>query len=254
MAAPKFGYLSVRLTSISMVSPQEGWAVGTGAVIDNFGGGSEVPIFVHYTGGHWVEVNPATLTVSGYPNILAMTSASDGWALGTGTAAHFQNGTWLEDIAFETNADWSTVQFTGISLASPMEEWAVGRAGNPMAGVIAHFCAGKWSRAGAANFVVAGERFDTVPSGVAMVSPTEGWMVGREFGPDGGPFILHYLQRRWTPVSGSFLVQNCSLDAVSMDSADDGWAIGACPVSGSGYLAQTLLVHYHDGGWSLYQG
>ncbi len=69
--------------------------------------------------------------------------------------------------------------------------------------------------------------------GLDMVSPTEGWAVG-----DKG-VILHYNGGRWQQ-AGSRVQDGSYLNSISMDSTDDGWAVG-----------DGIMLHYTSGSWHM---
>src|SRR5262249_37069516 len=98
------------LADISMVSANEGWAVGR-----QEGGG----IIVHYQGGQW---SPVQITGGAEPlSSLDMLSASEGWSVGKqGTILRYSDGRWSQDPS-PTSSDLSS-----ISMVSPTEGWAVG--------------------------------------------------------------------------------------------------------------------------------
>ncbi len=83
----------MHVTGLSMDAPDDGWAVGsvangTGAVV-----GSK-PLYLHYTGGHWTQVNGPD--VGGDDGLTVfMDSSNDGWAVeDDGAILHYQQGDW----------------------------------------------------------------------------------------------------------------------------------------------------------------
>jgi photosystem II stability/assembly factor-like uncharacterized protein len=81
----------MNITSISLDSSSDGWAVGA-LTTPTSGVAGTNNLYLHYTGGQWTQMNgPAgdgQLTVF-------MLSASDGWAVGDNAAIlHYQNGAW----------------------------------------------------------------------------------------------------------------------------------------------------------------
>jgi hypothetical protein len=255
MRAEPYIYYRGYLSSVSLASATEGWAVGKGEKSRTLGGVSQpVPIFAHYSGGRWSVMDPATLGTTHVPQVVAMISASEGWALGSVLVAHYQQGTWHIDPAYTTNADWQNVQFSSLRMVSATEGWAVGdrdNGGNAYSGVIAHYCGGKWTLAGPANLARADALADTNLTSVTMVSPTEGWLTGVHLkGSLLGGFVLHYLNGRWQAVNLP-LVTGCVPQAISMASAADGWVVGNCYITAKGML-ETFLLHYSNGAWSFY--
>jgi photosystem II stability/assembly factor-like uncharacterized protein len=98
------------LAGVSMVSANQGWAVGS-----QEGTG----IMVHYQGGQWspVQIPGGTEPLSS----VDMLSASEGWAVGErGTILHYSFGLWGQEPNL-TSSDLSSV-----SMVSADEGWAVG--------------------------------------------------------------------------------------------------------------------------------
>jgi hypothetical protein len=82
-------------------------------------------------------------------------------------------------------------------------------------------------------------------SDMALTSPTSGWAVGsimNDRGVASQGLIMRFNQCRWAPISLD--LSGIDLGAISMDSATDGWAIGAHTDRNS-----PVLLHYSDGIW-----
>jgi photosystem II stability/assembly factor-like uncharacterized protein len=97
------------LLDVSMVSRDEGWAVG--------GGGS---IF-HYSGGAWmIAPSPTTAQLRS----IAMISATDGWAVGeNGTILHYTGGVW-STVASPTDSFLYSVAMVSAMMAGPLAKLA----------------------------------------------------------------------------------------------------------------------------------
>ncbi|HEY7355111.1 MAG TPA: hypothetical protein VH590_01560, partial [Ktedonobacterales bacterium] len=232
-----------RLMSLSMASAKEGWAVG------------DLGITLHYTGGRWVEENQISV-----PNLYAvsMVSAKDGWAGGLGFGAraalfHYQSGVW-EDATFQMDQSTTQAHHVGsISMVSATQGWAVA------GGNIWQYCQGKWlpQATGPGNYSY-GPAIT-----VSMVSATEGWAFSSE--------LWHYNAGQWagvkiprpvlgTPKPGfSFPFTGSGLQALSMISPTEGWAIGNeltdLGTTSQGVLEQQgagyFILHYQNGAWTL---
>ena len=90
--------------------------------------------------------------------------------------------------------------------------------------------------------------------GIAMISPTEGWIVGgyQAGGAAYGPLLLlHYVNGSLIRVNVAGLqdpgANNTTLQQVVMLSADEGWATGI--YIGSEGCNDTLILHYTGGQW-----
>ncbi len=258
-------HFDMTLSSISMVSATEGWAVGSTllpayyhTIVDGFTFG----ILLHYTGGKWVQVdNTAILSeqaqIFGFSSVF-MRSADDGWMIGSGSVPnqpgqpllvlHYDGHAWTQardplfaslDLQQVTEAPDGEVWITGIDTSKP------GFDGDDAAAII-HYDGSRWTRE---QDTLANDRL----MGLAMVSASEGWAVG--YTPNGtgphpaGPqmgLIAHYQNGAWTtqrtvagPASDTFF----SLSAVAMVSASEGWAVGN----------EGTILHYQHGSWSQVQ-
>lgn len=170
---------------------------------------------------------------------VAMVSASDGWAFGGSQkrgclVLHYTGASWSQDKAS------ACAPATSISMVSADDGWAVAYR------TILRYSQGKW-------------RIDTIyppdqdPSlnRIAMVSTSEGWIVGTANTPAGIPnaFILHYAHGHWAPVRALGLnsAQASSLRGIAMVSASEGWAVGS--IFGPDG-ENTLVLHYLNGRWT----
>ena len=121
-------FMNAGLSSISMVSASEGWAVGN--AIGN------QPVMLHYTDGHWRDAKQS-LQLSATSAPLAtvfqvrMASATAGWALAQGTGA--DQSTWiLQYLRVGAAFRWvpvvtmSGARFNALSVVSDHEVWMIG--------------------------------------------------------------------------------------------------------------------------------
>ncbi len=270
--------VSTALGSVSMLSPEEGWAMGQDilhyhngvwslvsgpqhgfifSVEDSslsggwaVGGGGTV---LQYTAGQWQAMSAPKIDL----NSVAMIASNVGWAVGSGGCSgnllHYQDGTWsvVENPAPQETL-WS------IAMASPDEGWAVGNTHSDT-GLILHYSQGQWTE---------------VPSptkefllGVTLISPAEGWAVGSHGA------ILHYLNGVWSVYTTAIPLESTQppaagvdltpygLSSISMVSPDEGWAVGntspyymidasGTPISGNTAGVQPIILHYLHGRWT----
>ncbi|MGZ3637040.1 MAG: WD40/YVTN/BNR-like repeat-containing protein [Ktedonobacterales bacterium] len=214
------------LNAITMVSSDEGWAVGAA------GDGQNIPhaLILHYLHGRWTRTHVSEDVSHVTLRAISMLARDDGWIVGsdydageTGVALHYSGGEWKRvDVGVPG-------PLYGISALSPDDVWAVG-ASNPGTGpgFILHYSHGAWQ---------------TVPSptpnilhAVTMRSPAEGWIGGD------GAAILHYDGVRWTQVSPT--IHGVGLLSVSVMGAE-GWATGWAG-------GTSVLLRYHNGVWTPY--
>lgn len=112
------------LTSISMVSITEGWAVGFCGNVYHWSGGGWVNAF-HFSGVDFYSV--------------FMTSATDGWAVGSAAQiAHYTGGIWTCCVTPGGVVGAPTLR--SVTFVSSSEGWAVGDSAT-----IVHYSGGLWS-------------------------------------------------------------------------------------------------------------
>lgn len=177
------------LSDISMVTPSDGWAVGSD--------------ILHWDGHRWSHVaNP----VSDLLTSVDMVSATDGWAVGVnGTILHWDGIAWTP----WPSPTW--MNLLDITMLSATDGWAVGgwRGANEDANIILHWDGVVWSR-------VHSSAHPSLNS-IAMVSSNDGWAVG------GVGTVYHWNGNTWTKINFPDLT---TLWSVSMVSPHDGWAVG----------------------------
>ncbi|MDI6791872.1 MAG: DUF3160 domain-containing protein [bacterium] len=186
------------LYSVTMTGPTDGWAVGDGSTI------------FHWDGVSWSEVS---LPTSNSLRSVTMTGPTDGWAVGwNGTILHWDGASWSE-VSSPTSND-----LLSVTMASPTDGWAVGGRGT-----ILHWDGASWSE-------VSSPTSDWLKS-VTMTGPTDGWAVGY------GDAILHWDGASWRKVG---LPTSDWLESVTMTGPTDGWAVG----SGG------IILHWDGASWS----
>ncbi len=240
--------------SIAMVSPNEGWIVGTNG--DSYHPG---PLILHYLNGRLFQAN-VVAPPAGWPTALSlhhvvMSSVTDGWAVGpdeglcpSSLLLHYFGGQWkLESTLAGTTLG-------GISMLSPTDGWAVGTQEACGQGtytpVLFHYNGKNWTPVQLpADVIQLGQ--------VVMTSATDGWAIGEKqaSGSAGNPnLLLHYDGQAWSEVDSTGLAQSgpvypLYLTDIAMISATDGWLVGTIP-GPNGVSAGALLFHYDGKQWS----
>ncbi len=250
-----FSCSGIALNSISMVSAQEGWAVGNTvppANVTDIGGQG---ILLHYIGGKWVLVN----IQAQYLRSLFMRSASDGWMIGVGLG--FDGGGPSEVWHYDGNA-WAPVSNPVLSSIAPFAvtggangdiwisgiDYSVsvgdGFDGNAPAALL-HYDGTRWSKVD--PHIANGRLYS-----FAFTSPDEGWAVGTLPNTNQHPaaesdgLIVWYHNGAWqeqTHFQGPFGQAYYSLTGVAMISSDEGWAVGN----------EGVIMHYANGAWTMAQ-
>jgi hypothetical protein len=219
---------SVSLLGISMLSVEEGWAVGfIMPILNSSSSTTTLPdgIILHYSSGQWrVQQQLHHVTLSG----IAMLSENDGWIAGRTEALTPSNRALTPSNSRQAES------------VSPL---------------LLHYSDGQWVQASQPLAGTDGELGEVV-----MLSPTDGWINAN------GQYMLQYNGTLWSMVSlpkaptshGYFLT------GLSMLSSHEGWAAGSLfsdadqgiPSAARTYqpTITPILLHYLDGDWSIFGG
>ncbi len=237
---------TTRITSIAMLSAQEGWAVGFDQ--SNPADFNPPGVIAHFTQGHWcVWAQPGGSTLPSLAGI-SMVSPTLGWAVGnTGSAGRIGaiyafDGTKWKPQHIPTSCTLDTIQ-----MLSATDGWAGGD------GCIMRFASGQWQLAFRVAYRV---------TSISMVSAIEGWAAaasGTSGDNPGSPVMVHIIGGQAAPVTfapppnlsaGSYQV-NYSMVSVFMLSATDGWATGSAQIliPGADTGAYDVLLHLINGVW-----
>jgi hypothetical protein len=275
-----------QLTSISMDSPTDGWAVG----VNRYDQTQDQMLLLHYDGQTWQQISSNTILGKMFqPQQIQMLSPTDGWLVGTpfpyysdppqnmqGSGIwHFDGQTWQEqpmpDGLSEANQP-GDLQVSSISMISAAEGWAtvtwnhevislsptptVTPADLSPEGIILHYAAGRWT----VQQTISHARLFSA----SVLSASEGWIGGQKAtdtltadpnAPSGvinetnAPLLLHYTQGRWVDATSSVSINAGSVfsfNSIAMLSASDGW-MGFLPKNSQNF-APTLL-HYNGARW-----
>jgi photosystem II stability/assembly factor-like uncharacterized protein len=265
--------LKLPLFSVSLDSPQDGWAVGWAGT------------FVHYDGHAW-STRPGPSNFKQNLLGIAMLASRDGWAVGnSGSILHYNGKQWMQ-VTSPT-----TVDLRSIALLSPEEGWAVGDSG-----VILHYHNGAWN-------VVSPSPTSSTLNGVSFLPNGEGWAVGRQGtilhyrdgtwasvhpasyyrSPSsnqsldfsdvtmntirygwiaGGQYLLTYSSEVWIERANTIDLSNqlypdlmlseLNLSAITVSSVGDGWAVGSMQsYSSKNYSSVGVIFRYQAGTWEL---
>lgn len=234
------GSACASVMSISMVSADDGWALAT--AYDD----SQTQEILHYTHGSWQVQTTFPVPTSATPQSdwpqqwyllrsIAMTSPTDGWAVGQLQSAspniangyalilHYANGHWTPAPVWGIAPSQGEL-LTGISMVSANEGWAVGYdydepglSSYQSYMLVLHYLNGRWTRV-AWTHTGALSGVDALPDG-------DVWAVGTvDMGQTSAVLHLHdgAFVGLLEPVPGS-------LNAVQLFSTPagvDGWAVG----------------------------
>ncbi len=243
------------LSDLALVSPTEGWAVGYSAPCSSSRASSCTPLLRHYLDGTWGAV---ALPFPGWLNTLSMLSATDGWAGGyDGLLLHYDGHTW------QRVAEAQGATFLQLHMVSDTDGWAIGYPQGAPTIEVLHYDGHTWTPQALLSGLTLGQQYELSAQALAMVSPSEGWVVGalvqqvREGTPPtaprtgGGEVILHYLAGQWSLAAR---IPDGNLTTISMASATEGWAMGNTedtrPATPIPAVQQTpLVLRYTQGRW-----
>lgn len=264
---------AITLHDVSIVSPDEGWAVGDI-------GGAPNAMLMHLHDGHWtVEPKPDGLDDMASVYSVSMVAADDGWAVADAGFRH--DGKPYHPYSVFLRYDGTSWRVTDerapdplqhIRMAAPNDGWAVGHNA-----AIMHYDGAHWlpdveasrlfpqgasaiSAASRSNVWLStssgtiaqydGNTWKAMPTtglegtpyiifGLSMPSATEGWAVGG-IGNTSTGVLLRYAGGVWQKV-GAY---DCYLNGIVMLSAREGWAAGC----------RGTILHFHDGAWQTVRG
>ena len=218
---------AVGLHAISMVTTNDGWAVGDAGNIYRYDGRS----WSHY------ETLPSGVALMG----LHMRTSTDGWAVGNSPAALFP-----PTILHWDGAAWTVVSPAGVALGqnllavdavSATESWAVGTGGLLAATML------KWDGSLWAS-IPSGTLLGAVLNSIDMLSSSDGWAVGCQAAPctNANGIIVRWNGLAWAPV---FLPAGTGgLNDIFMLSPTDGWAVGITAAD-----LQATIIHWDGVQW-----
>lgn len=233
------------LTSVYMLSTQEGWATGIYL-------GERGRSLLHYKGGEWqyedIVKPPGGDLLPLAVRDVTMVNPDLGWAVGDFNILKYEEGKWtpvlykVEGYTDRYESPTKAAFILGVSALTPDEGWAVAR------GAVLHYTGGKWTIE--AGSTLNGDEQPIELKGlldVQMLSADDVWAVGAENPKKTGNLvdeksvIVHYTQGEWRRVEHPVL--DGRLSAIDMVSPQEGWAVG---FGGA-------ILHYKDGIWSRYE-
>jgi hypothetical protein len=242
-------FLNAGLSSISMVSASEGWAVGTAS--------SNQPFMLHYTDGHWRDATATIDTETPTTHSLVlfqvrMASATAGWALGQqGDQQSTQIMQYLkigDAYRWEPVISFAGVYLNALSVVSDHEVWMVGTNGdktflarttitylnNDPSSTITNWNTHSW---------------DVGPGGlnaISMLSSTDGWAAGATDTLQG--ILFHWDGQQWRQVDFQPYGQQLGpLEGVVMTAPNTGWVYGMSADSND-----SVIYSLTNGQWSTY--
>ena len=238
-----------RLYGVKALTATDVWAVGLTP---------SSSLALHWNGSTWSSYE----TNTGYYTAVNGTWGHNVWAVG-GTnwfspskplAEHWSGRSWTR---VPTQNPAGGGYFNAVTATSAGNAWAVGLVGpgpgapSPTKPLIEHWNGRHWTIQGfpvPAN----GGQF----KGVAATSPSNAWAVGYT-GPSGLPgraqtLIMHWNGKSWTRVPSPNVGTADNLNAVTVVSSDNAWAVGN--YSAADGTTKTLTMHWDGRRWTLVPG
>jgi hypothetical protein len=245
------------LAGISMVSPDEGWALGQ-VLKDRTGDHPLTEVtFYHLKDGVWTAVIvPTTVDlseggVSGFNGTISMDSPTDGWAVAhnfnrISVLFHYTGGAWQQVAGPDI---WS------LQALGPTDVWAIAGLQDGRTVGLQHFDGTAWTL----QALPVSPAPDGSSQAVAlhMLSEHEGWaLISNDLnGGVQGYTVAHYADGVWKAHSTLNAGEFASFYDLAMVSPEDGWAIGE-KIAADSHGETThvplkpLLYHYANGRWS----
>jgi hypothetical protein len=242
---------------IAAISPNDVWAAGDFAVSNSL-----PPLFEHWNGQSWT-VSPPNIGGFNVINKLAAVSSTDVWAVGAALDAG-QQGASLPLIEHWDGSSWQRVsapvvgvggELFGVVALSSTDVWTVGGStlakigtseitANPTQTLIEHWDGSSWTVIASPNVGPASVFSANQLSGIAALSPTDIWAVGRFTLPDGQgrqlPLAMHWDGNTWTTQPTPNVGRLTSLFGAATAAPSSVWFVGAGGfpglISGSGPL------------------
>lgn len=251
------------LNSVAVVSPNDVWAVGS---YINTNVGAYQTLIEHWNGASWSIVPSPNATGDSILASVSVISANDIWAVGD----YYDNSMSLFQTLTEhwNGTAWSVVSspnvgtrgdfLTSVSVVSTNDVWAVGyyytttQSGTKT--LTEHWDGTTWNVVSSPN----GNGNDASNNsllGVSVVSANDVWAVGNYTDPSFNYLTLieHWNGTAWSIVlSPNPSTYNNVLNAISVRSANDIWAVGVyAHTTPSGTTGDTLIIHWNGSVWSV---
>ncbi|SRR5579875_3320587 len=250
----------IALETVSMVSPDEGWAAGGLTKSGAWDINDEAALVVyHYQHGQWQHVNvPGTQAfVNGY---IAMRNADEGWLLGQGPGNqpnglfHYLNGTW-SPVTLPANIAGG-VQLPLVPVG-PNDLWLSAYTSYKPDGTftvsIVHDDAG--------HVTTYALPANTGVSGLSFPASNDGWMIGVSGNPlstsqPQRPVLYHFDGTQFTRVPIPSFEPIPGLDSyftdISLVSSQEGFIFGY-HLDDIDPISTLILYHLHNGSWETYK-
>jgi hypothetical protein len=243
------GGASSTLSANAMVSPTDGWSVGSYS-----DGTTTWPLTEHWNGSAWNIVVPQRGGVSSTLTSVVAVSSSNAWAAGSyvdGTGKrwplteHWNGTSWLNVVPPRGG---STSLFNGISATASNDAWAVGsfNDANGARPLTEHWNGSSWK-------VVVPPKggSSSVLNSVRAISRSDAWALGTYYDISGKarPFSEHWNGTTWTVVVPQVGGVTSSLSSVAAVSSTDVWAVGSY-ADGAG-VTWPLTEHWNGTSWQI---
>lgn len=259
--APDHGKMPDLLNAVTVVGPQDAWAVGY-SVVPQVSLAPERTLIEHWNGQRWqIAASPNgktendVLPANGILNAVAAASAKDVWAAGYYQARKSGQGKLDSNTLIEhwNGLDWQVVpspnspsgngRLNAVAAISADDVWAAGQAmmsdGKTQLPLLEHWDGKQWSVV--SSFSLAGS---TELDGLAVISARNIWVAGSNYiSPTAQGLLAHWDGSRWKLSTFPDVYQFNQLNART---PDDIWAIGQPIASG---ISQ--VEHWNGQKWSV---
>jgi hypothetical protein len=248
------GTLDNSLSSVTVLSPCDVWAVGL-----DISSGAFQTLIEHWNGFSWTLADsPDPGSGNNFLTSVRAASATSIWAVGSasdGTASktlieHWNGTAWKTVPSPSPGSNFNALN--GVRVVSASNVWAVGDYsggnGTHKKTLILHWNGATWKQVPSPS--PGGSGNDNDLFAVAASSARDAWAVGEIVTGTGiQSLILHWNGRRWARMASPSPGTIDELLGVGATSASNAWAVGNVS-AGTAQTQQTLVLHWNGRRWA----
>jgi hypothetical protein len=246
------GTLENNLSSVTVLSPCNAWAVGF-----DLSSGAFQTLIEHWNGSSWALADsPDPGSGNNFLNGVRAASANSVWAVGSasdGTDSktlieHWNGTTWKTVPSPSPGSGFN--ELNGVRVVSANDAWAVGAYadgnGTHKKTLTLHWNGRTWKQVASPSPGGAGN--DNYLFAVAATSHRDAWAVGEIVTSTGiQTLALHWNGTKWVHVASPSPGAASELFGIGTTSASGAWAVGEVT---AGTSAQTLILHWNGRKWA----
>ena len=268
--APDHANMSDLLTSVTVVAPQDAWAVGYSVSQQQVSVAPESTLIEHWDGQSWQivtspngQTGSATVPDNGVLNAVAGVSQNDVWAVGSYKVRvegvldehynplieHWDGSAWqvvpapMSPASIGPNSPSGNGKLNAITVVSTNDVWAAGEAmmsdDNTQLPLLEHWDGTQWSVVSSLPYTGS-----AVLHGLTEISAQNVWVAGGNYGPTSHGILAHWDGSQWRSYT---FPDGFEFDHLSASAPDDIWATG---VISNKQSLQPIVEHWDGQKWS----